>query len=60
MDETTSSRITSMDNSATGREVFYNVPNEYGLTLGTYLLDLSFIMIGCSDHGGDVFQLQVP
>lgn len=49
-----------MDNSATGREVFYNVPNEYGLTLGTYLLDLSFIMIGCSDHGGDVFQLQVP
>ena len=62
MDETTSSRITSMDNSATGREVLYNVPNEYGLTLGTYmyLLDLSFIMIGCSDHGGDVFQLQVP
>jgi hypothetical protein len=33
MDETTSSRITSMDNSATGREVFYDVLNDYGLTL---------------------------
>jgi hypothetical protein len=48
-----------MDNSASGREVFYDVLNDYGLTLERTFL-VSFIMIGCSDHGGDVFQLQMP
>lgn len=58
MDETMSSKITSIDNSATGREVFYDLDtHRLWAHIGTCLLDPLFIMIGCSDHGGDVFQL---